>query len=189
MSETRLIVPENTDGTGKNRNDAGAKRKTRKPRLRGNRNNPNFAELGRPYRWQKGRASPNPGGRPKAQPITAALRELMEYVHPKENLTVAQLLAEALVLKALAGSLPHLDAIANRVEGMPTQAIQYSGLESFYQAEPGEPRQKEILGRMLQILLERSRIYGLPTPEIAQKAEAELVAEGKLEPEPGKELG
>lgn len=48
MSETRPIVPEDTDGTEKNKNGTGAKRKIRIPRLRGNRNNPNFAELGRP---------------------------------------------------------------------------------------------------------------------------------------------
>jgi hypothetical protein len=179
MSETRPIVPENTDGTEKNRNGTGAKRKTRKPRLRGNRNNPNFAELGRPYRWRKGQPSPNPGGRPKTHPLTEALRELLEFVHLKDGLTVAQKLAEAQVCLALGGSVQHFHEIANRVEGPPTQTFQQE-VEGFYEAPPGEERVNEIYGRIMRIAVARSEIYNLPMPEVVQEAQAELKREKAL---------
>ena len=38
----------------------------------------------RPYRWRKGQPSPNPGGRPKKAPVSAAYSELVSAPLPAE---------------------------------------------------------------------------------------------------------
>ncbi len=180
MSEPGPISPENTDKTG-------MKQKARKPRTRGKLKNPNFAELGRPYRWRKGQPSPNPGGRPKAQPLTEALRQLLEIVDPRDGLTVAQKLAEAQVVRALGGSLQHFHEIANRVEGQATQIqrIQHEASDAdFYQSEPGAARQREIFVRVMQIAWERHKEFGIPLPELPEADR--LATEAQLDEEAAK---
>ncbi len=57
--------------------------------------------------------------------------------------------------EALRGDLRAAIEMANRVEGPPVQTLQHQGLEGFYQAEPGEPRQREILARIVSIAMSR----------------------------------
>ncbi len=156
-------------------------RNKRKPGLRGNRNNPNLAELGKPYRWQKGQASPNPSGRPKT-PLTDALRDGVAQVDKSDGLSIAEKLAEAQIRQALQGSLPHFHEIRVAIEGPDTHAVQVA-LDNPYNAEPGEQRQREIAVRVARIMVERSRAFRLPLPEFAQEAvrgmDAETVAEAE----------
>ncbi len=152
--------------------------------MRGKHNNPNIAEAGRLTRWKKGQPSPNPGGRPKAAPLTEALGQWLEAVHPETGETLAERLAEALVAQALTGSLPHFHEIANRVEGQATQTqrIQHEASDAdFYQCEPGEARQREIFLRVMQIAWERHKEFGIPLPELPEAdrlaVEAQLYGE------------
>jgi hypothetical protein len=163
-NSSATAVPENSNGVVK-------LKKVQKPTLLGNRNNPNLAELGKPYRWQKGQPSPNPGGRPKMQPLTEALRQGLEQVDPEDGLTIAEKIAEAQIRQALQGSVQHLHEIANRVEGQATQTqrIQREASDAdFYQSEPGEARQREIFVRVMQIAWERHKEFGIPLPELPE---------------------
>jgi len=96
-------------------------------------------------------------------------------VKPTDKVSLA--IVKVWAQRALNGDVRAAIEMANRVDGPPAQTLQHQGLENFYQAEPGEPRQKEILGHVVEILLERSRMYGLPVPEIVREAEAEIDAE------------
>jgi hypothetical protein len=170
-----------------NRNGSGTVPKRKKPGLRGNRNNPDLARLGEPYRWQKGQPSPNPGGRPKAQPLTEALRQRLDQVDPEDGLTIVEKIAEAQIRQALQGSVQHLHEIANRVEGQATQTqrIQHeAGDADFYQSEPGEARQREIFIRVMKIAWERHKEFGIPLPELPEADR--LATEAQLDEEAAK---
>jgi hypothetical protein len=60
--------------------------------------------------WAKG-TSGNPGGRPKGQSITAALRRLVEQGDTAERL------AAVLIKNGLEGDIHHLRAILDRLDG------------------------------------------------------------------------
>jgi len=125
--------------------------------------------------------SGNPGGRPSTALFTEALKRVCGMavkrigVKPTDKVSLA--IVKVWAQRALNGDVRAAIEMANRVDGPPAQTLQHQGLENFYQAEPGEPRQKEILGHVVEILLERSRMYGLPVPEIVREAEAEIDAE------------
>jgi hypothetical protein len=99
------------------------RRKLNKPRApQANRNTSGL----RPF--QPGQSG-NPGGRPKKQPVTDALRELIEQgAIPKARPeTLADQLARQLVRQALKGKLAPLVEIIDRVEGKARQRVEQSG--------------------------------------------------------------
>jgi Family of unknown function (DUF5681) len=64
----------------------------------------------------------NPGGRPKGPSLTSRLRELLDKREIdgkpiKNNKQVADLVAEVIVEKALAGDYRFVDLMMNRIEG------------------------------------------------------------------------
>src|SRR5271166_3074377 len=74
--------------------------------------------------WPKG-VSGNPGGRPKAKPLTEELERLLEQEAPNgKGETWAARIARALVLKASKGDVRAISELANRLEGKPPQAIE-----------------------------------------------------------------
>jgi len=68
--------------------------------------------------WPKG-TSGNPAGRPRNTKLTAALRELLGKPdpHDKAGRTYAEVIAEAMVLKACQGNVGAAKEITNRTEG------------------------------------------------------------------------
>lgn len=66
--------------------------------------------------WKPGQSG-NPSGRPKRNPISDALREIMEEIDPRTKKLIARRLADALVKKALAGDVKAAALIGDRVEG------------------------------------------------------------------------
>ena len=80
--------------------------------------------------FPRGRSG-NPGGRPKGQSITAALRaELDRPCADDPSVTQGERLAERLVSMALAGDLGAIREVFNRVEG--------KAVARQEQGEPGE---------------------------------------------------
>jgi hypothetical protein len=94
----------------------------------------------KPYRWEKGCASPNPGGRPKKTPFADAHRQVAEATVKdltiRDNDSVAVAVAKALAREALRGKVQAATEIANRVEGTARQRVEVSGYE-------GDPVQVE----------------------------------------------
>ena len=99
------------------------------------RGNPNKTK---PYRWEKGCASPNPGGRPKNTPYTDAYRQIAQAtvrdLTIRDSDSVALAIAKAVVREALKGKIQAAAEIADRVEGTVRQRVEVSGHE-------GEPLQ------------------------------------------------
>lgn len=77
-------------------------------------------------RWQKGCPSPNPGGRPKAAPLSRACRELLAQAVPGDsnNRTYAEAIAQTLAEKALSGDIRAAQELADRAEGKPRQSLE-----------------------------------------------------------------
>jgi hypothetical protein len=80
----------------------------------------------RPYMWQKGQPSPNPGGRPKRAPISDAYKDLIGEPLPEdmrsrlklpEGATWAHALALGQLRSAVKGNTPAAKEIADRIEG------------------------------------------------------------------------
>jgi hypothetical protein len=69
------------------------------------------------HRWRKGQSG-NPGGRPKGQSITAALREALQREH--NGRTVAQHLADQIIKEALRGKFPFAKEVLDRADGKVT---------------------------------------------------------------------
>jgi hypothetical protein len=92
----------------------------------GKSNNPNIAEDGKPYRWQKGQSG-NPSGRPKSKTLSDAYRNKLEEPVPNdpEGRTWAELIAEAQVRDAVRGNVQAAREIADRTEGRAKQAIEF----------------------------------------------------------------
>ncbi len=84
---------------------------------------------GNPHRFKPGRSG-NPGGRAKNKLLSQAYRELLEQVDPKTGKTVAQLIAEKIIEKALKGDLAALKEITDRTEGKSVQPLSHGGLGS-----------------------------------------------------------
>lgn len=72
--------------------------------------------------WPKG-TSGNPGGRPRQQPLTDALLELLSQPYPRDKVgrTYAQRIALTLCTSAVRGSVRAAQEVADRVEGRATQ--------------------------------------------------------------------
>jgi hypothetical protein len=109
----------------------------------------------KPYRWKRGCASPNPGGRPKKTPFTDAHRQIAEA--PVRDLTildsdsVAVAVAKALAREALRGKIQAATEIANRVEGTARQRVEFTGHD-------GDPVQVEdVHDRLVEKLLRSER--------------------------------
>jgi hypothetical protein len=86
----------------------------------------------RPYRWQKGQPSPNPGGRPKKAPISDAYAHhvgepLPDDIRSKLKLPKGATWADAMALgqlrSAVKGNTVAAKEIADRIEGRVTQPI------------------------------------------------------------------
>jgi hypothetical protein len=89
----------------------------------------------RPYRWQKGQPSPNPGGRPKRAPISDAYARHVENPLPddlrrKLRLPKGASWADAMALgqlrSAVKGNTVAAKEIADRIEGRVTQPISWA---------------------------------------------------------------
>jgi hypothetical protein len=72
--------------------------------------------------WKPGQSG-NPGGRPKRDAITAALREQLESQTEDTTGSVADAIAAVLVKRALGGDVRAIREIADRTEGRPRQQI------------------------------------------------------------------
>jgi hypothetical protein len=85
----------------------------------------------KPFRWEKGCASPNPGGRPKRTPFTDAHRQIAESsvrdLTILDTDSVAVAIAKALAREALRGKIQAASEIANRVEGTARQRLEVTG--------------------------------------------------------------
>ena len=99
---TSAMNPENT-------NETPTKRRT-------------LPEAAKPYRWRKGCASPNPGGRPKTAYISEALRRAVEEGEAEQLASI--LLALATGKKRGSNvQIAALREIADRTEGKARQSI------------------------------------------------------------------
>ena len=72
--------------------------------------------------WKPGQSG-NPGGRPKRDAITEALREQLESQSEDATGSVADAIAAVLVKRALGGGVRAIREIADRTEGRPRQQI------------------------------------------------------------------
>lgn len=70
------------------------------------------------HRWKKGQSG-NPGGRPKGESVTSALRRLLESEHGGKRLL--DLLAERILKEALSGKHAFVKEVLDRTEGTVNQ--------------------------------------------------------------------
>jgi hypothetical protein len=85
----------------------------------------NQVSSGESTRFKPGQSG-NPGGRPKAAPLSHACRELLAKPVPDdpEGRTYAEAIAQSLAEKALAGDIRAAQEIADRAEGRARQSIE-----------------------------------------------------------------
>jgi hypothetical protein len=77
---------------------------------------------GNPFAFKPGRSG-NPAGRPR-DTITPHLRELVRMLHPgKDEVTYGELVAQALLTRAMDGDVQAIREVFDRLEGKPRQAI------------------------------------------------------------------
>ena len=69
-------------------------------------------------RWKPGESG-NPTGRPSTKPFTDAIRKVVE-----KNPHIPERIAEKFLAKAILGSTWHFNAMADRVEGKPTENVE-----------------------------------------------------------------
>jgi hypothetical protein len=102
------------------------KRKRRKSGNRRETGNPEIAEAGKATRFQPGQSG-NPSGRPKDL-VTRELRELMlrQCSLDKKKRSWGEVIAEAIGRKARNGDVRAFEAIADRTDGKPAQAVSVS---------------------------------------------------------------
>lgn len=88
-----------------------------------------------PYRWQKGQSG-NPGGRPRQKPISDAYKQALQFTDAN-GVTFAQLIAQAMLEKAMRGDVAATKEVTDRVEGSVRQAmdILFGGLTDAQLAE------------------------------------------------------
>jgi hypothetical protein len=86
---------------------------------------PAIVTAGEATRWKSGQSG-NPGGRPKAAPLSHACRELLAQPVPEdpEGRTYAEAIAQTLAEKALDGDIRAAQELADRAEGKARQAIE-----------------------------------------------------------------
>jgi hypothetical protein len=103
------------------------KRKRHKPGNRRKTGNPAIIEAGKATRFQRGQSG-NPSGRPKDL-VTRELRELMlrQCSLDKKKRSWGEVIAEAIGKKARNGDVRAFEAIADRTDGKPRQAVSVSG--------------------------------------------------------------
>ena len=80
----------------------------------------------RPYRWKKGQSG-NPGGRPKTKVLSEAYRNALAELSPKDQRTLAEAIAAALVRRALKSDVRAAAEIADRTEGKAPQSVRLEG--------------------------------------------------------------
>jgi hypothetical protein len=89
--------------------------------------------IGAATRWRKGERSPNPGGRPRSQVLSEALRAKLAQVKADDphQRTFVEVLAENLVTLACSQERNAVAAaveIANRIEGRVHERIEFTDL-------------------------------------------------------------
>ena len=73
--------------------------------------------------WKPGQSG-NPGGRPRRNPLTDELTQLLEQDAPNaQGKSWALVIAEALLQKARKGDVRAFSVLANRIEGKPHQSL------------------------------------------------------------------
>jgi hypothetical protein len=85
-----------------------------------NRKKRSLPKAAEPYRFKPGQSG-NPSGRPKSTPITDALRKALS--NPQE---LSRIIA-AILQKAKKGDVKAFQAVAERLEGKPAQALTLAG--------------------------------------------------------------
>lgn len=109
MAKAKIKIPENRERTGK-------------------------VGRGRPpahTRWKPGQSG-NPGGRPKTAHLAQAYREALESLDPKTQRSVAEVIAMAIIRRALKGDVKAAQEIADRTEGKARQAIEITQVGDPY---------------------------------------------------------
>jgi hypothetical protein len=125
--------------------------------------------------------SGNPGGRPQGAVYAKAFRKVSRMrvsqleINPRDRVAFA--LAKVTAKEGLRGKIQAIIEIANRVDGPPTQTIDYGPLQAVYEAEPGPPRVAELIKRVAAVMVDRSEAYDLALPDFAQEVKAEMEAE------------
>jgi len=141
------------------------------------------------YRWRKGIASPNPGGRPRALPISDRLRAALEIPLPtgelRELLEVSVggklprrfTFGDAIGVMAVLGVLGEapdfradiLREIRVSVEGKAPQRV-----EVVEEEEPRDPEEAkyELWAKMIVVAARRGLIYGMPMPHVSAIGDA-----------------
>lgn len=71
------------------------------------------------YKFRPGRSG-NPGGRPKGQSLTAAIREVLERTN-EAGQSLRELLAERIVAQAIDGDVAAQKEVLNRLDGKATE--------------------------------------------------------------------
>jgi uncharacterized protein DUF5681 len=83
-------------------------------------------EKGNPHVFKPG-VSGNPAGRPKSRALSEELRARLREQYPgKDDATYATMVARKLIDLAVAGEIPAIKEVFDRVEGKPRQAIDLS---------------------------------------------------------------
>jgi uncharacterized protein DUF5681 len=99
---------------------AGNSAKTAKTARKKTRGKP-FAK-GNPFAFKPGQSG-NPAGRPR-DTITPHLRDLVRMKHPgKDEVTYGELVARALLTRAIVGDVQAIKEVFDRLEGKPRQAL------------------------------------------------------------------
>ena len=77
--------------------------------------------------WKPGQSG-NPGGRPRRDAISAALRQQLA-VQVSDDRSVADVIAAALIKRALGGDVRAIREVADRTEGRPRQQLEIEARE------------------------------------------------------------
>jgi hypothetical protein len=99
--------------------------------------NPRIAELGRPYRFQKGKATGRPKGTGITDRLIAALEEVVTAPDGKgknRRMTNAELIARAMIKAAIGGDVQAATLIWNRVEGKVPDLLVTTDNDTFHEA-------------------------------------------------------
>ena len=93
-------------------------------------------DVGKPYQWKKGQSG-NPGGRPRINTLSDAYRCKLEEPVPgdSEGRTFAEVIAQTLAEKALAGDIRAAQELADRAEGRARQSIAVESIQMREQFE------------------------------------------------------
>jgi hypothetical protein len=106
---------------------SSSKKKRPKPGNRRKAGNPAIVEAGKATRFQPGQSG-NPSGRPKDL-VAREMRELVLRECPldKKKRSWGEVIAEAMGKRARKGDVRAFEAIADRTDGRPAQAVSVSG--------------------------------------------------------------